>query len=147
MTSAAPPAPGPERMAWLRLVALEQRALLVCILVYLLLLMLAYVAVRNGAALGLARVLAIVFTLAVCVSVFFGAKLASRVFGVPGAVICGLVLISPTVVSMIGRRDLAGLLGSASLITLLLINGRATRALRSAGIRVGFLGVNPRDLR
>lgn len=32
------------------------------------------------------------------------------------------------------------------LITLLVINGRATKILREAGLKVGFMGVNPNDL-
>ena len=91
--------------------------------------------------------ISIVFTLVACASILFGVKLAGRVFGVAGSVVYALLLLSPLLATWVFHdHDLSNILALVSFVALLVINGRANRALKAAGIRVGLIGANPRDV-
>lgn len=61
------------------------------------------------------------------VSIFL---LANELYNVAIAVLCALVMILPCI----------------SLITLLVVNGKATGYLQQHGLKVGFMGVNPNTI-
>jgi hypothetical protein len=58
------------------------------------------------------------------------ALLASELYNVGIAVLCAILMIVPCV----------------SLITLLIVNGKATSFLQQHGIKVGFMGTNPNSI-
>src|SRR5688500_3729878 len=90
----------PEQVARLRPIAREQRWLLLCILAYLGLAMIFSSVMTRGIEIPFSLV-RVAIVLVGCGSVLFGVKLAHRLFGVAGALVCGLLLMSPMVASVI----------------------------------------------
>lgn len=138
-----------DRAAWLRAVAREQRALLLCVLAYLLLAVAAGALATHRAPVAISpRVFSIVATIVLGACAIFGVRLAGRVFGTAGGVLYALLLLGPLLATWVTRPTvLSAVLALAALVALLVINGRATRVLRDAGVRVGLIGADPRDLR
>jgi cytochrome bd-type quinol oxidase subunit 2 len=74
-------------------------------------------------------------TLAICILAIFAAftvfMLAKELSGTGVAILCAILMFVPCV----------------ALVTLLIVNQMATRFLKSQGIRVGFLGIDPKNIR
>jgi hypothetical protein len=115
-------APPPQAGTDLRTIALRQRAVMYCILAYLLLVVCQF-ALPPGLRwiLGLA---ALAVSVAAAVFVFM---LALAVYNTGTGVVLGILTLIPIV----------------GLIVLLVINSRATNILRRHGIRVGLMGADP----
>jgi len=104
----------------LRKVAVAQKGIMVCILVYLV--AIALVAVLQPS--PLVRLLLIVPL--ILASAGFTIMLAMQVYGMAGGILMGILALVPCM----------------GLLVLLLINARATKVLRSNGIQVGLLGAD-----
>ena len=109
----------------LRAIAVRQRAIMFCILAYLILV---------AAQFAMPQELRIIPSLlAICVSIaaaVFVFMLALSVYNTAVGIVLGIL----TLVPLIG------------LIVLLIINAKATKILRQHGIRVGLMGANPRQI-
>jgi hypothetical protein len=107
--------------AKLRDIAKQQRAIMICILAYIVLVILNFVAPTIVALfVGLAA-LAVVVTSAV-----FVFMLAMTVYGTGAGIVLGILTLVPLV----------------GLIVLLIVNGKATKILREYGINVGLMGAD-----
>jgi hypothetical protein len=114
----------PQPRADLRNAALQQRALNLCILAYIIVGILSFAGILPPLLVGLLA-LGIIVTGAV-----FTFMLALSVYGTAAGIILGLLTLIP-------------LLG---LIPLLIVNGKATSLLRANGYTVGLLGANPNQV-
>ena len=135
----------PEQAEHLRSVAGRQRYLLYCILAYFALMGMTYTAASKKMTLP-PQLLEIAAAVVSCSSLIFGFMLARKVFGMAGGVICALLLISPIASWLIGQREASLMLGLVSLLVLVVINMRATKILKTAGIPVGFMGASDIDI-
>jgi len=118
---ATPPKPGVN----LRQVASHQRALNLRILVYIFAIILSFM---------LPGVLKLVAPV-----VGFGA-------GITGAVFVFMLSLSLYGIGLGVTLGILSLIPILGIIPLLIVNGKATRVLRAAGVKVGLLGANPNDL-
>ncbi len=116
--------PPPNRRE-LRRIAVRQKVILACILVYVPALVLAYVLSMTPVLLpGLA-------------------VLAAMVVGTVFVFLLAMELYGSVVGAMLGILTLLPLVG---LIALLIVNSKATAILRAGGVRVGLLGADMRGL-
>jgi hypothetical protein len=110
----------------LRSIAIYQKIILICILVYLIAVF-GYSAIQMAFPQPLIQVLSIVIylssTVVGCVFVFM---LSIKVYGTVQGVVFGILTLIPCV----------------GLIVLLVVNGKATAILRQNGYQVGLLGAN-----
>jgi hypothetical protein len=113
-----------------RAVAVYQKGMLVCILVYLLAIvgrvMAAFVITTPSAALGAAIVCGLAVLAAGLGGLVFVFLLSTKVYGVAIGILLGLLTFLPCI----------------GLLVLLIINGKATNVLRQNGHRVGLLGAS-----
>jgi hypothetical protein len=128
MSSVPPPNPlnyaVPQRND-LREIATRQRAIMFCILAYIVLIVVRFVVPPPLVlVIGLA-ILAVGVTSAV-----FVFMLAIALYGTGAGIILGILTLIPIV----------------GLIVLLIVNGKATSILRAHGIKVGLLGADPRQI-
>jgi len=114
-----------EKRADLKTVALYQKGLLVCILLYLLGVVGQFFIPPEASLL-----LALVVLVVVITATVFVFLLATKVYGTGVGILLGILTLIPCV----------------GLIVLLIVNGKATSILRQNGIRVGLLGANLSDL-
>jgi hypothetical protein len=75
-------------------------------------------------------ILAVLVLVVIVAGVWFAVQMARALYGTAIAIVCGLLLFVPCV----------------GLITLLVLNNRATHQLRAAGLKVGLLGADPADV-
>jgi hypothetical protein len=66
----------------------------------------------------------------VVISMFAVFRLANELYNIAVGIVCAVLMIVPCV----------------SLLTLLIVNGKATTFLQQRGIKVGFMGVNPNTI-
>lgn len=113
----------------LRRVAKYQQWVIYALLVYILL----YIGVISIQAAGfealgaLAPLLVLPVAIFAMVAIFL---LAKELYNVGVAILCAALMIVPCI----------------SLITLLIVNGRATAFLKAQGVNVGFMGANPSSI-
>lgn len=72
-------------------------------------------------------------TVAIVILLFIIASiglLANELMGIGLAIVCGILMVVPCI----------------SLITLLVVNGKATTFLQQHGVKVGFMGANPNSI-
>jgi hypothetical protein len=143
MTTSNAPAPAAQTPAAdlprLLQVAKNQRGIMLCILVNLVIVGVS--ALLPDIASG---ILMLVPTLLVGIaSLWFTLRLAYAVVGGIGAGICALIIAATVVWAAVADAIGARLL---VLVVLAVVNGRATRALKKAGFRVGLLGGSPSDV-
>ena len=81
----------------------------------------------RGADVAVSLGLAVLALAIVVISMFAIFSLAKEVYGIGVGVVCALLMVVPCV----------------SLLTLLVVNGKATSILQQGGIKVGFMGVSP----
>jgi hypothetical protein len=77
-------------------------------------------------------------------SIIFTIALARVLYSMVGVVVCVLFLLVPF--SALVAPNVAGFLPLVSLLTLLVVNQRATKELRAAGFRVGLMGGDPAEV-
>jgi hypothetical protein len=111
-----------------RAVAVYQKGILVCILVYLLTILVQLVAISAAPSPVSARLIALVAGLvslgAGLAGMVFVFLLSTKVFGIVLGILLGILTVVPCL----------------GLLVLLIINGKATSVLRQNGHRVGLLG-------
>ena len=120
-------------------IARNQRAVLLCILAQLGLMLVVFLLPLPGfvnTALSLGIGLA---------SLWFSVALARAVYGIAGTVVCALFLVAPIFVVFLAPA-VATDMSLVTLVTLAVINQRATKELRAAGLKVGLLGASPAQL-
>jgi hypothetical protein len=110
-----------HRRAELRSVAVDQRAILIAMLIQIICNIVAF-----NASLSVARVLLITSLLVGLASLFFILRLATKLYNVFVGFFLGILCVVPCL----------------GLLMLFVINGRATRLLQQNGIRVGLIGAN-----
>ena len=122
----------------LQRVAKNQRGIMLCILAQL-------AVAAAGRALGFPSLLQTGLALVVGVaSLVFTILLAREVFSMVGVVVCVVLLLAPYTALVLA--DAGPVVTLLSLLTLLVINQRATKELQAAGFKVGLLGGNPADV-
>ena len=120
------PGRGEVTPADVREVASRQRAIMLCILVYLIAVVCQFaLPVTMRWVLGLG-----IFALGIVAAVFIF-MLAIKLYSSGLGIVLGILTLIPVV----------------GLIVLLIVNAKATRLLKAHGIRVGLLGANPGDIR
>jgi hypothetical protein len=131
MSSISPPGPQlplnyaqPPRND-LRRIAVRQRALMICLLVYIVLVILRFVLPPIGILVIAIPLLGVIVTAAV-----FVFMLAMAVYSTGPGVVLGILTLIPLI----------------GLIPLLIVNGKATNILRAHKIKVGLMGANPNDV-
>ena len=106
----------------LKKIATAQRGVLMCVLVYILCIASNFI--------GLGGIAIYVMIPLVLVAMFFVFKLAQALnYSMVVAILCCILLVVPLV----------------SLITMLVLNGKATKILKENGIKVGLFGANVND--
>jgi hypothetical protein len=110
----------------LRSVALYQRGIMICILVYFGCIVGSFLAPSNE----LKLVVGIALLFDFLVAMIFVFLLSIKVYGVGLGIVFGFGSLVPCI----------------NLIVLLVINSKATSILKDNGIKVGFLGANPSDV-
>lgn len=111
-------------------IARNQHKILLILLAYLVAGGLVSAAARPDANMGIQFAFGIVAVCALIASLVFAVRMASAIHGRGSAALYAVLLLIPGV----------------SFITLLLLNGRASRELKGAGLRVGLLGVSSSEL-
>ncbi|HEX3475300.1 MAG TPA: hypothetical protein VHT91_09780 [Kofleriaceae bacterium] len=111
-------------------IARNQRRILLVLLAYLVAGWLASAAASPGANMGSQLAFGLVALCTVIASLVFAVRMANALHGPGTAVLYVVLLLVPLV----------------NLIALLVLNGRATRELKAAGLNVGFLGVTSSEL-
>jgi hypothetical protein len=111
-------------------IARNQRMILLVLLAYMFAAWLASAAAGPGAHTGAQLAFGMVVLCTVIASLVFAVRLANALHGPGTAAVYAVLLLVPLV----------------NLITLLVLNGRATRELKAAGLHVGFLGVSSSEL-
>lgn len=115
---------GPDR-TYVRLLATQQRNIMLCILVYLAAVVSQFLLpVPMRPILGVLGLAVVIFAM-VCVF-----RLATRIYGTAIGVTYGILTLIPLV----------------GLIILLIVNGKATAILREHGLKVGLLGTDPKAI-
>jgi hypothetical protein len=109
----------------LRGIAGNQKAIIMCILVYFCLIPVQFVIPPETRI-----VLAAVFVPLAITAAVFVFLLATKVYSTAAGVVMGILTLVPCI----------------GLLALLIINGKATTVLKENGIRVGFLGANSSDI-
>jgi len=109
----------------LRTVAKWQRAV-ICALLANIVINIVLMSFRDGEVLAPLLILGLAFVV-VLIAVASIALLANELYGTGLAVLCAVLMFVPCI----------------SLITMLIVNQKATGFLQSHGVKVGFLGVNP----
>lgn len=109
----------------LRSIAIYQKGILICILVYLLLIL-----TRVFIPPELLIVLALVLLADVVTGTVFVFLLAIRVYSLGVGILLGILTLVPCL----------------GLVSLLIVNGKANEVLRANGLKVGLLGVNLSDI-
>jgi predicted RNA-binding Zn-ribbon protein involved in translation (DUF1610 family) len=116
----------------LRSIAVSQRYLIICVLVQIIAyigLIVASASAGNppkGPAVAVILLLALAMLVTGVAGMVFACMLANKVYGVAGAIFVVILSFVPCV----------------GLITLLVINGKATKILKDKGVHVGFLGAD-----
>jgi hypothetical protein len=80
------------------------------------------------------------------VSFVFVVRLGALLFGSVGAAFVGAVLLAPPITLFLDP-PIGVLLSVLNLLMLVVVNGRATRALKANGIHVGFMGAAEQEVR
>jgi hypothetical protein len=111
-------------------IARNQRMILLVLLAYLVAGWLASAAASPGANTGAQLAFVLVALCTAIAGLVFAVRMASALHGPGTGVLYAVLLLVPLV----------------NLITLLVLNGRATRELKAAGLNVGFLGVTSSEL-
>jgi hypothetical protein len=123
----------------LLVVARNQRGIMLCILAQ-------FGIAIVGFALGLPPIVRALLSLVVgLASTAFTVMLARAVYDVVGVVLCVTFLLAPIVGSFVVPEQ-ASVLPLVSLLTLFVVNQRATKELKAAGFEVGLLGGDPADV-
>ena len=78
-------------------------------------------------------------------SLVFTVTLARVLYSVVGVVICVAMLLIPFAAIVLAPQA-SGIMPLVSLLTLFVVNQRATKELQGAGFRVGLLGGDPADV-
>lgn len=111
-----------------RRVAQKQRMVIFALLAYILVYVLAIAVAQHS---PLAGVIVLVIALGVAIFALVSiVALALEIASLPVAIVCAILMFVPCV----------------SLIVLLVINQKATSYLQQHGIKVGFLGVDPKSI-
>jgi hypothetical protein len=119
----------PESIQKARRIAQYQRWVLYALLANILLYIFALP--NTGGRLFVGLIIAALFVLIGIFAVFAVFKLAQELSGTAVAVICAILMFMPCI----------------SLITLLIVNQKATGFLQSQGIKVGFMGTDPNNIK
>jgi hypothetical protein len=109
-----------------RSIAIYQKGILVCILVYIIIIVSQFLIPQQ-----FRFVLALVVLVVSIIDTVFIFLLTTKIYGVGLAVVLGLLSLIPFV----------------GLIVLLIVNGKATSILRSHGVRVGLMGARLADIK
>jgi hypothetical protein len=114
--------------ARLRRVARYQKWVLYALLANIIYNIVAYATQGQGLLVSLAVLVGAIAVIAFAMTAVF--LLANELYSPAIGIVCAIVMIIPCI----------------SLITLLVINGKATEYLQQNGIKVGFMGVNPNTI-
>jgi len=131
----------PPRPLNLRKVAGQQRAIMLCILAGIALII-AQVYANQANMPQLVVWIARVRALVGLVGAVYVIQLALSVYGTTTGILLGMIMLSPLLILVLHWLIL-GVLPLVNLLVLLFINGKATTLLRQHQIRVGLLGANP----